>query len=154
MGTVQATFAGEQWGSTGIDVTEVTSVTCPVRKYVLCIRNRKLRNIRPSGDFWPEVTKSRGRKGPCSEGVMTGSMFGPCPVFSRVFFLSSSNMATGCDLRSLVPPSGFSWVCACATGSCATPVVTEGHVTPLEISMGCSLGRPRPVTIGYPASYI
>jgi len=27
----------------------------------------------------------------------------------------------------------------CGTGSCATYVVTEGHVTPLEVSLGCFL---------------
>jgi hypothetical protein len=32
-----------------------------------------------------------------------------------------------------------------ATGSCATSVVTEGHVTPSEVSLGCSLRRPRPI---------
>jgi hypothetical protein len=31
------------------------------------------------------------------------------------------------------------------TGSCATPVMTEGHVTPLEVSLGRSLRRPRPI---------
>jgi hypothetical protein len=41
-------------------------------------------------------------------------------------------------------------MCACATRSCATSVVTEGHVTPSEMSLGCSLGRPRPITIGNP----
>ena len=61
-----------------------------VRKYVLRMRNRKLRHIRPSGDLWLEVS-------------MTGSMFCTWPAFSRVFYLSSSNMATGCDLGSLDP---------------------------------------------------
>ena len=41
---------------------EVTSVTCLVRKYILRMRNRKLRHIRPSGACWPDVTKSRDRK--------------------------------------------------------------------------------------------
>jgi hypothetical protein len=30
----------------------------------------------------------------------------------------------------------------------------EGYVNPLEVSLGCSLRRPRPITIGNPASYI
>jgi hypothetical protein len=47
-------------------------------------------------------------------------------------------------------PSEFPLVCACATVSCATPVVVEGYVTPSEVSLGCSLRRPRPITIGNP----
>jgi hypothetical protein len=31
-----------------------------------------------------------------------------------------------------------------ATESCATPVVTEGHVKPSQVSLRCSLRRPRP----------
>ena len=42
------------------------------------------------------------------------------------------------------PPSGFLWMCACATGSGAALLVTEGHVIPLKVSLGCSLRRPRP----------
>ena len=37
------------------------------RKYVLRMRNRKLRTIRPSGVFWPEVKKWRDRKKPWPE---------------------------------------------------------------------------------------
>ena len=85
---------------------EVTSVTCPVRKYVLSMHNRKLRHIRPSGVFWPEMSKSHDRKWICPEPVLAGSMFCSCPVFSRVFFLRSSNMATECDRRSLDPLRG------------------------------------------------
>ena len=65
------------------------------------------------------------------------------PGFFPRFFLSSSNMATRCDRRSLDPLSMSPWVYA--TGSCATSVVTEGHVTPSEVSLGCSLRRPRPI---------
>jgi hypothetical protein len=43
-------------------------------------------------------------------------------------------------------------VYACATGSCTTHVVTEGHVIPSEVSMGCSLRRPRPITIENPTT--
>ena len=112
----------------------------------------------PSRVFWPEVTSvtwleealsgsrfcacSTGsctistlagpfdRKWPCPEAVMTGSRFCACPAFFLV----------------VVPwlPK-VTWVCACATGSCATPVMTEGHVTPSEVSLGCSLRRPRPI---------
>ena len=73
MGTDKATFAEDRWGSnhcawpevTSVTWPEVTPVTCPVRKYVLRMRNRKLRNIRPSGAFWSGVTKSRDRQRPC-----------------------------------------------------------------------------------------
>jgi hypothetical protein len=60
---------------------EVTSVTCPVRKYVLRMHNRKLRNIRPSVAFWPEVTKSRDRKRSWPEVCSAHA-----PFFPRVFF--------------------------------------------------------------------
>ena len=56
------------------------------------------------------------------------------PGFFPRFFLSSSNMATEGHLTPFGVPLGV----PCATGSCATPVVT-----PLEMSMGCSLRRPR-----------
>jgi hypothetical protein len=118
----------------------VTSVTCPVRKYVLRMRNRKLRHIRPSGAFWPEVTKSRDWNRPYPEVVLTGSRFCAFPAFLRAFFLVVEPEVTR---RSLDPLSVFPWVYA--TGSCATSVVTEGHVTPSEVSLGCSLRRPRPI---------
>ena len=121
---------------------EVTSVTCPVRK---------LRNIRPSGAFWPEVTTSRHRKRPCPQAALTGSRFCACPVFSRAFFLVVLTWLPDVTQGHLIP-SGFSWVYA--TGSCATSVMTEGHVTPSEVSMGCSLRRPRPIILGNSASYI
>jgi hypothetical protein len=54
--------------------TEVTSVICTVRKYVLRMRNRKLRHILPSGAFWPEVRKSRDRKSHCPEVALTGAL--------------------------------------------------------------------------------
>jgi hypothetical protein len=58
MGTDKDAFEGEQWGATGSDVTgshmtesDVSHVTGSdhVRKYILRMGNRKLRNIRPSG---------------------------------------------------------------------------------------------------------
>jgi hypothetical protein len=75
---------------------------------------------------WPEVCSAHAR-------------------FSPRFFLSSSTVVTwlpGVTEGHLIP-SVFPWVCACATGSCATPIVT-----PLEVFLG------RPITIGNPASYI
>ena len=131
MGTAQDTFAGDRT----IALPEVTSVTCPVPKYVLRMCNRKWLNIRLSG----LLTGCESRD-PDQKYVLR--MPG--------FFLSNSNMAT----RWSHPPSGFPWVCAWTTGSCATPVVTEAHVIPLEVSLGCSLRRPRPMTIGNPTSYI
>jgi hypothetical protein len=59
MGTDKVVFEGEQWGATGSDatgsdmtgshVTDVTSGSDHVRKYIMRMRNRKLRHIRPSG---------------------------------------------------------------------------------------------------------
>ena len=107
MGTGKLVFAEVLWGATGSHVTgsDVSHVTGNdhARKYVLRMRNRRLRHIRPSGTFWPEVTKSRDRKRPFPEVFLTGSRFCACPAFPRVFFLSSSNMATGCDRRLLDP---------------------------------------------------
>jgi hypothetical protein len=140
MGTAQVIFEGVLPEVTWPEVTlvtwpevplftwpKVTSVTCPVMKYVLRMRNRKLRHIRPSGAF---LTGSDKVTWP--EGALTGSRFCACPDFSLRFFLSSSNMATEGHLT----PSGFPWVCACATGSCTTPVVTEGHVIPFGSVLG------------------
>jgi hypothetical protein len=70
MGTAQVAFVG------GAVLPEVT---CHVRKYVLRMRNRKLRNIRPSGAFSPEVT---------SGSHVTVSMFCACPAFSTAFFFN------------------------------------------------------------------
>jgi hypothetical protein len=119
MGTAQLVFAVERCGGatgsgvTGNDVTgsDVSHMTGSdhVREYILRIRNRKLYNIRPSRAFWPEVTKSRDWKRPCPEVALIGSMFCACPAFSRAFFLSSCNMATGCVLRSLDPNRGSLW---------------------------------------------
>ena len=61
MATAQVTFAEVLWGATGSDVNHVN-----VRKYVLRKRNRRLRNIRPTGAFftgcdkvtWPEEAVS------------------------------------------------------------------------------------------------
>jgi hypothetical protein len=67
-----------------------------------------------------------------TERALTGSMFCAFPAFSRVFFLSSSNMAT--------------------LGSCATPIMTEGHVIPSEVFSTTSASynhrkTPRPIFI-------
>ena len=64
------------------------------------------------------------------------------PGFPPLFFLSSSTVVTWLPdvTEGHLTPSGFPWVCACATGSCATPVVTHS-----EVSLGCSLRRPRPI---------
>ena len=75
----------------------VTSVTCPVWKYALRMRNRKLRNSRHSEAFWPrwswpEVCFAHGR------------------FFSR-FFLCSSTVVTWLpDVTEVhLIPSGFPW---------------------------------------------
>jgi hypothetical protein len=85
---------------------------------------------------WPEVTSVAGIE----------CMFCACSVFSRFFPNSSTVVTWLLDVtEGHLTPSRFPWVCACATRSCATPVVTEGHVTPLEVSLGRSLRRPRPI---------
>ena len=121
-------------GATGSDVTgcDVSHVTGsdPVRKYVLRMHNRKLRHIALMG---PEV-------------ALTGSRFCACPAFPPRFFLSSSTMITGCDQRSLDPfgvPLGMRNRKLCNTGSSSK-----------QCWLGCSLRRPRPITIGNPTSYI
>jgi hypothetical protein len=118
------------------------------------MRNRKLRHIRPSGAFWLGE-------------ALTGSMFCACSAFSSIFFflvvvtwltkvIWSLWGSLGCahvlhNTRSDRRSHGYrmwpkvTWAlwgslgCAHAQlGSCATPVVTEGYVTPL----GCSLRHP------------
>jgi hypothetical protein len=49
-----------------IDLEPEVTGRSHVRKYVLRMRNRELRNIRPSGALFTEVTKSRDRNRPCS----------------------------------------------------------------------------------------
>ena len=65
---------------TGSDASHVTG-NDHVRKYVLRMCNRKLRNIRPSRAFWPKVTVT------WPEEALSGSRFCACPAFPRVFFL-------------------------------------------------------------------
>jgi hypothetical protein len=72
---------------TSVTWPELTLVTCPVQKCVLRMCNQKLRNIRLSVAFWPEVTKSRDRKRPCPEALITGSRCCACPVSPPRFFL-------------------------------------------------------------------
>jgi hypothetical protein len=84
---------------------------CSWRKYVLRMRNLKLRHIHPSVAFWPEVTMSRDRKKPYPEVYLTGSRFCACPGFSRAFFFVV-----------------VTWL----------PDVTEGHLTPFRCSLGCT----------------
>jgi hypothetical protein len=67
------------------DVSHVTG-SGHVRKYVMRMRNRKLRHLRPIGAFSPEVTKSRDRKRSCPEMALTGSMFCACPAFNTINF--------------------------------------------------------------------
>ena len=106
----------------------MTSVTCPVRKYVLRMRNRKLRHIRPSGAFWPEVTKSRDRKRPWPEVCSALPRLFPAFFFLLVVVTWLPDVTEG-----HLTPFRVLLVCTCATGSCATSVVTEGQVTPLEV---------------------
>ena len=93
------------------------------------MRSRKSRHIRPSGAFWPEVTKSCDRKRNCPEVALTGSRFCACPAFPRVFFLLVVTWLP----KVTWPLPEFPWVCA--TGNYATPVVTEGHVIPWKLAL-------------------
>ena len=87
---------------TGSDISHVTGsgsepeVTSVTRKYVLRMRNRKLRNIRRSRA--PEVTSvtcpeetltgsGPDRKRPCSEVIVCACATESCATVSRVFFL-------------------------------------------------------------------
>ena len=93
---------------TGSDVSHMTG-SDHVRKYIMRMCNRKLRNILPSRAFWSEVTKSRDWKRPCPEVALTGSRFCACPDFPRAFFLIV-----------------VTWL----------PDVTEGHLTPFGVPLG------------------
>jgi hypothetical protein len=145
MGTAQLAFAGEQGGATGSDGSVFCAcatgscaisalvrpfdqkwrqITCPVRKYVL----RSCAISALVGAFWPEVTSVTW-----PEMALSGSMFCACPIPPHIFFLVVVPWLPDVTEGHLIP-SGFPWMCACATGSCATPVVTEGHVTPSEVS--------------------
>ena len=134
MGTDKDAFEGsngEQPEVTWPEVTwpEVTLVTWPevtMSGSILCAWATGSCAISALvGAFWPEVTKSRDRKRPCPEVSLTGSRFCACPDFSRVFFLV---VVVTWLPRVTWPPSGLSWVYA--SGSCATSVMTEDHVTP------------------------
>jgi hypothetical protein len=84
------------------------------------------------------------RKRPCPEVCSAHVRF-----FSRFYHSSSRVVPWLPDVtEGHLTALEFPWVCACAIGSCATPVVTEDHVNPSEVLLGCSLRRPRPITIG------
>ena len=104
---------------------------------------------------WPEVTSVTW-----PEAVMTGSdrvrnrfpRFFLTIVVVQYVPLRMTDMATGCD----VTPKGFlGRVCTCATGSEGLltgndvfkrdPVVLPQKLEVTWVSLGCSLGRPRPI---------
>ena len=118
-------------------IPEVTSVICTVRKYVLRMRNRKLRHILPSGGFLTgsekvtlpeEALSGSGLSRSCPDRKV-GSAHAP---FSPRFFLSSSNMATRCDWNLTTPVvvvSNDGWTPEEAlSGSrfCACPAFSRG----------------------------
>jgi hypothetical protein len=106
------------------------------------------------GPFWSEVTKSRDRKRLCPEAIPTGSMFSAFPLFTPcVFFLSSSNMANGCDLRSL-DSFGVPLGVRIRNRKLRNTRSDRRSHDPFGSVLGCSLRRPRLITIGNPASYI
>ena len=87
---------------------------------------------------WPEEALSGS--GPDRKYVLRMPRFSPA-FFSLVVVVPWLPDVT----KGYLSPFRVLLVWACATGSCATPVVTEGHVTPSEVSLGCSLRRPRPI---------
>ena len=110
---------------TSVTWPKLTLVKCPVQEYALRMCNQKLRNIRLGVTFWPEVTVT------WPKALLTGSRFCACPVFFLVVLTWLQNVTKGHLL-----PSGFPWVCAYATGNCATLVMTEGHVIPWKSPWG------------------
>jgi hypothetical protein len=140
--------------ATSVTWPEVTPFTCPVRKYVLRLRNRKLRNIRPSWAFLIGSDKVTWPEEALSGSDPTGSMFSAFPLFTPcVFFLSSSNMATGCDLRSL-DSFGVPLGVRIRNRKLRNTRSDRRSRDPFGSVLGCSLRRPRLITIGNPASYI
>ena len=132
---------------TSVTWPELTLVKCPVQDYALRMCNQKLRNIRLSVALWPEVTVT------WPKALLTGSRFCACPISPPGFFLSSINMATECDQRSLAPfgvPLGVRIRNRKLCNTCSDRRSRDS----LEESMGCSLRRPHHITIGNPASYI
>ena len=68
------------------------------------------------------------------------------PGFFPRYLLSSSNMVTGCDQRSLDPfgvPMGV-----------RNRKLRKTRSSSKQCWLGCSLRRPHPMTLGNPASYI
>ena len=149
MGTAQTTFAVVLCGGvTGSEVTwpEVTSVTCPVRKYAMCMRNRKLRNIRPSGAFLTGSDVSY------VTGALSGRMFcacatGSCAISALIgHFWSEVSHVTG---RGPVRKGPWPKVCSAharlfsvfflsSTVVTWLPDVTEGHLTPSGFPWMCN----------------
>jgi hypothetical protein len=81
MGTAQVAFAVDQDRKSRDRKWRKSRELRPVRKYFLRMSNWKLRNIRPSGVFWPEATPDR-------KYVLR------MPGFFPRFFLSSSTVVT------------------------------------------------------------
>ena len=77
-----------------------------------------------------------------SDSHVTGSRFCAFPAFSPRFFLSSSNMATECDRRSLDPFGVLLGV--------RNRKLCNTRSSSKQCWLGCSLRRPRPITIVNP----
>jgi hypothetical protein len=143
MGTAQVTVAVELPEVTLVTWPKVMSVTwpevCTISALVGTFDRKWQSHVTGRGHVrkrsWPEVGSAHERLFP--------------PAF---FFLVVVPWPPNVTEDHLIP-SRFPWMCACATRSCATPVVTEGHVTPSEVSLGSYLRRPRPIIIGNSASY-
>jgi hypothetical protein len=142
-------------GGSGSEVTwpEVTLVTCTVRKYALCMHNRKLRNIRPNvagSDKvrWPEEVLS-------GIGLDRKYVLRMPGLFPRLFFLTrvvvqflsevtsdsrhqKSPCLEVCSAHAPFFPAFFFL-------SSSTPITWLPDVTelwPLRGSLGCAHGKP------------
>jgi hypothetical protein len=70
----------------------------------------------------------RDWKRPCPEVALTGSRFCACPAFLPRFFPLVVVTWLPEVTEGHLTPSEFPWVCVCATGSCASPVVVVNNV--------------------------
>jgi hypothetical protein len=102
---------------------------------------------------WTEVTKSCDRKRRCAEVFLTGSRFCACPAFSRAFFLVVVVVTWLPDVtQKSLDPLGVPL--SVRNRKLRNTCIDRRSRDPLEVSLGCSLRRPRPITLGNPASYI
>ena len=88
---------------------------------------------------------------PCPEVALTGSRFCACPAFSGAFFLVVVTWLPEVTEGHLFP---FGVLLGVRNRKLRNTCGDRRSRDPLEVSLGCSLRRPRHITIGNPASYI